>query len=261
MSSIVAARRGRILVVDDQRANVEMLVELLRSRVRPEAWETGSEINPMGKGMLLYAKPDVNRAVRAFVDRDLRPAVRGTVNLQIEILEAEEPLAAALAAATGGEVDPALRGRIEEAIGAGKARRTFDGRVRGLSKQEIVLWHGAQAATVSDADVEVATRSEAPDPVVDVEIQGTVLEAQSTIGDDGRLRITISLEQDTPDPAMRRVETAKAGTLEMPARSTMQVKADLWTANDKWAVAGERTSAEGKRRFLLVRPTVTGGAR
>lgn len=32
MSSIVAARRGRILVVDDQRANVEMLCELLRSR-------------------------------------------------------------------------------------------------------------------------------------------------------------------------------------------------------------------------------------
>ncbi len=32
MASIVAARRGRILVVDDQRANVEMLVELLRSR-------------------------------------------------------------------------------------------------------------------------------------------------------------------------------------------------------------------------------------
>ena len=32
MASIVAARRGRILVVDDQRANVEMLSELLRSR-------------------------------------------------------------------------------------------------------------------------------------------------------------------------------------------------------------------------------------
>jgi adenylate cyclase len=32
MASIVAARRGRILVVDDQRANVEMLCELLRSR-------------------------------------------------------------------------------------------------------------------------------------------------------------------------------------------------------------------------------------
>ena len=32
MSGPVAARRGRILVVDDQRANVEMLVELLRSR-------------------------------------------------------------------------------------------------------------------------------------------------------------------------------------------------------------------------------------
>jgi class 3 adenylate cyclase len=32
MASIVAARRGRILVADDQRANVEMLVELLRSR-------------------------------------------------------------------------------------------------------------------------------------------------------------------------------------------------------------------------------------
>jgi adenylate cyclase len=32
MPSPVAARRGRILVVDDQRANVEMLIELLRSR-------------------------------------------------------------------------------------------------------------------------------------------------------------------------------------------------------------------------------------
>ncbi|MEX0638476.1 MAG: response regulator, partial [Burkholderiales bacterium] len=32
MASIVAARRGRILVVDDQRANVEMLSELLRTR-------------------------------------------------------------------------------------------------------------------------------------------------------------------------------------------------------------------------------------
>jgi adenylate cyclase len=32
MSALGAARRGRILVVDDQRANVEMLAELLRSR-------------------------------------------------------------------------------------------------------------------------------------------------------------------------------------------------------------------------------------
>jgi response regulator RpfG family c-di-GMP phosphodiesterase len=32
MSPPVPARRGRILVVDDQRANVEMLSELLRSR-------------------------------------------------------------------------------------------------------------------------------------------------------------------------------------------------------------------------------------
>ena len=32
MASIVAARRGRILVVDDQRVNVEMLSDLLRSR-------------------------------------------------------------------------------------------------------------------------------------------------------------------------------------------------------------------------------------
>ena len=32
MAAPGAGRRGRILVVDDQRANVEMLAELLRSR-------------------------------------------------------------------------------------------------------------------------------------------------------------------------------------------------------------------------------------
>jgi hypothetical protein len=241
---------------------IEELVELVRCHVHTDAWETGSQITYLRGSLLLFARPGVNRAARAFLDKELRPGARRTVNLQLEVLEAAEPLAAALAAATGGEIDPALRGRIEEAIGAGKARRAFDGRVLGLARQQVVLWHGAQAATVIDAEVEVAQRAEVSDPFVNVELLGTMVEARSTVGDDpGRIRLRISLDSDELERPVRAAETEQSGALQMPARATMRVDADLWTVNDKWTVAAERTSAEGKRRFLLVRQSVIGGAR
>jgi hypothetical protein len=240
---------------------IEEVAELVRSHVRPDAWETGSQISFLGRSLLHIAPPDVNRATRAFLDTELRPGARRTVNLQLEILEAEEPLAGALAAATGGEIDPALRARIEEAIGGDKARRVFDGRVLALSRQQVALWHGAQVATVSDADVEVAARSEVADPFVDIELLGTIVEARATVGDDpARVRVRISLENDGLAGPPRTAETEETGTLQMPVRATASIDADLWTGNDRWAVAAERT-ADGRRLFLLVRPSVIGGAR
>jgi hypothetical protein len=241
---------------------IEELMELVRVNVRPDAWETGAQMTCFGRSFLLLARPDVSRAVRTFLDKELRPGARRTVNLQLEILEAEEPLAAALAAATGGEVDAALRARIDEALGAGKARRTFDGRVLALSRQQVVLWHGAQVATVADADVEVAQRAEISDPFVDIELLGTIVEARATVGEDpARVRVRISVDSDEIERPVRAAETEQSGALHMPVRSTMRVEAELWTGNDRWAVAAERASAEGRRRFLLVRPSVIGGAR
>ncbi len=240
---------------------LEEILELVRTSVRPEAWETGSQLQPLGRSLLLLAPPDVNRAARAFIDTELRPDAHRTVNLRIGILEADEPLAAALAAATGGEIDAALRARIEEAVGAGQARRVFDGRALALSRQQIAFWHGAQAATVVDADVEVAARSTVADPFVGVEILGTRLEARATVADDpARVRLRISLASDEMDLPPRAAETSDTGELQMPAGATARIDADLWTGNDKWAVAAER-SLPGRRRFLLVRPSVIGGAR
>ncbi|MCK6461282.1 MAG: hypothetical protein L6Q95_15470 [Planctomycetes bacterium] len=252
---------GRAEEAPQTYGTVEEILEIVRTSVRPEAWESGSQIQPFGQSLLLLAPPDVSRAARAFIDTELRLDARRTVNLQIGILEAEEPLAAALAAATGGDIDPALRARIEEAAQAGKARRVFDGRVLALSRQQIAFWHGAQAATVVDADVEVAARSAVADPFVGVELLGTRFEARATVADDpARVRLRISLASDEMDLPPRAAETGDTGELQMPAGAMARIDADLWTGNDRWTVAAER-SAHGRRRFLLVRPSVIGGAR
>ncbi len=240
---------------------IEEILWMVRSRVRPEAWEEGSQIMPLGMSLLLHARPDVNRDVRAYVDGELRPAARRTVDLMMEIVEAEGALAAALAGATGGDLETAQRDGLDEALAAGAARRLFHGRLRALSRQQAFLWHGAEAATVADADVRVATRAESADPVVDVERLGTLVEARCTATEGtGRVRVQISLEHAIAEDPVRTAEAGKAGTLQMPARATIQVDADLWTGDGRWSVAAERTDA-GQRRFLLVRPTVIGGAR
>ena len=241
---------------------IEEIVELVRTTVRPEAWETGSQMSPVGPTLLLLTRPETSRAVREFIGKELRPASRRTVNLEIEIVEAGEPAAGALVAAVGGTLDPAARGRLDEAIGAGKARRIFAGRVLGLSRQQVVLWHGAQVATVPDADVEVNVGAQASDPIVDIELLGTSMHVRSTVGEDpARVRVRLVLQNDEMDRPVRMAETNGAGALQMPTRTTMEVDAELWTLADRWAVAAERTGADGKRRFVLVRPTVIGGAR
>jgi len=241
---------------------IEELAYLLQTSVRPEAWEEGAHMTPCGPLILVRARPDVNRAVRAFLDEELRPRAHCTVQLRLEVVEADDPPAGALAAAAGGALEPALRARLDEAIGSGGARLVFAGCVRALSGQQVALWHGAQVATVPDADVEVKTRADAADPVVDVELLGTNAEVRSTVGGDpARVRVQIDLADTALDLPVRTVETRKAGTLQMPARTTTGFEADLWTAPDRWAVAGERAGPDGKRRFLLVRPTVIGGAR
>lgn len=253
---------GRAQEMPHHYGTIEEIIEMVRTTVRPEAWETGSSMTCMGRSLVLFTRPETSRAVRAFIDRELRPATRRTVNLEVEIVEAGEPAASALAAAVGGDLDPAARGRLDEAIGAGKARRIFAGRVLALSRQQVVLWHGAQVATVPDADVEVNVGSETSDPVVDVELLGTIVQARSTVGEDpARVRVHLVLGHDELDRPARTVETEGAATLQMPARATMEIDADLWVPSDRWAVGAERTSARGKRRFVLVRPTVIGGAR
>lgn len=241
---------------------IEEIMEMVRTTVRPEAWETGSQMSAAGPTLLLLTSPETSRAVRGFIDKELRPPARRTVNLEVEIVEAGEPTASALVAAAGSPLDPAARGRLDDAIGAGKARRIFAGRVLGLSRQQVVLWHGAQAATVSDADVEVGPGAQSSDPVVDVELLGTNVQARSTVGEDpARVRVRLVLQNDEMDRPVRRAETNGAGSLQMPARATMEVDAELWTLADRWTVAAERTGPDGKRRFVLVRPTVIGGAR
>lgn len=241
---------------------IEEIVELVRTTVRPEAWETGSSITCMGRSLVLFTRPETSRAVRAFIDKELRPATRRTINLEVEIVEAGEPAAATLVAAVGGDLDPVARGRLDEAIGAGKARRIFAGRVLALARQQVVLWHGAQVATVPDADVEAGVGSETSDPIVDVELLGTIVQARSTLGEDpARVRVQLVLGHDEMDRPVRLAKTEGAEALQMPARTTMQIDTDLWVPSDRWAVAAERTGADGKRRFVLVRATVIGGAR
>jgi hypothetical protein len=232
---------------------IEEIKELIRTRVEPEAWNEGAQIGFQGPWLVLFAKPDVNRAVREFVDKELRPGARCTVNLEIEVVEAPA-MAGALAAAAGGELDAALRTGLDEAIAAGKAKRLLGGRLRALSRQKVVLWHGAQEAVVADADP-AATGHADPDPIVDIELLGAIVQARSTVTGD-RIRVQLSLETGAADRPARTIKTEKAGTLQMAARDAARMEADLWTKRDCWAVA-----AGGEGRFLLVRPTVIGGGR
>lgn len=234
---------------------LEEIVELVRTKVQPAAWEEGSTISCTGHALLLQSRPEVNRAVRAFL-AELRTAAHRTVNLDVEIVEAGEPQASALAASAGGDLDAELRARVDEAIGAGKARRIFAGRMLARSQQQSVLWHGAEVATLSDADVEVGEGSQISDPVIDTEITGAVVQARSTLGGDPtRVHVQLALAYDVLDRPARAVETEAAGALQMYSRTMIRADADLWITAGHWAVAAERMGGPGKRHFVLLRPT------
>jgi len=243
----------------------EELLELVRCSVMPEAWEEGATMNVDGTSLLLTARPDVLRAVRTFIDEELRPPVQRTVNLEVEVVEVPADVAQSLAVAMGGELAPSSRTALDAALKGGAARYIFAGRLLELSGQKALLWHGAQVAAVADAEVEVAESSEATDPVVRVELTGAIVSARSTLGGDpARVRVELDLEYDLLDPATRALATEKSRTLQMPARASMQVKADLWVASGRWAVAAERSNGAERRHFVLVRPTALapeGGAR
>lgn len=239
---------------------IEEIMEMIRVRVRPHTWEhEGARIGCLDGSIFVFAKPDVNREVRAFIDKELRPGARCTVNLEIEVVEAPEPVGGALAAAAGAELDAALRTRLDEAIAAGKAKRIFAGCIRTLSHQQVVLWHGAQQAVLADADPALDPGADAVDPVVDIELLGTIVHACSTVAAD-RVRVQISLENNVADRPARTVTTERAGVIQMPARAKSRMEADLQVKGDCWAVAAGSGGTE-RRRFLLVRPTVIGGAR
>lgn len=179
---------------------IEEVIELIRTRVRPDAWENGSNIAAQGGSIVLLAPPDLNRAVREFLDRELRPDVRRTVNLQVEIVEADGGMATALGTAVGGAIDGEQRARLDESIAAGKSRRLFGGRLRALSRQRAVLWHGAQVARVSEVDVDKKTG--AADPVVEVDLLGAIVQVRSTVVEE-RVRVQISFDQSVSDGPVR----------------------------------------------------------
>jgi len=235
---------------------LEQALEMVRSRFDYDALERGA-LFPLRSSILLFMPPNALRPAHDFIDRALRPAARRTVHLQVEIIEAQGPLAARLAAIPGTELEAQDRARIEGA----EARLIFRAGVLALSRQQVALWHGEQAAIVADADASVAVRAKGADPVVDVEHLGTMIEVRCTAAEgSGSVRIQISMHRAEADRPARSAEAGEAGTLRMPAPATMRIGADLRTGYGRWALAGGAT-VDGRRRFLLVRPTVTGGAR
>ena len=252
---------GQVEIAPQPFGTVEEVGELVRVRVQPEAWNTvGASLQPLGAALLAMNRRDVLRDVQRFLDEELRPLASRTVSLDVLLLEIPGPQAAALAAKAGTDLDP------EELSGlAAGARRLFAGRALALPRQRVVLWHGAQAAAVTDHDVEVAQESKTADPVVRVEMRGGIVGIRATpdaAAERGRIERT--MDHETADERMRTVKTEASGEVQAPARRAFHAAADLIVGSGRWAVAAEATGAPGARRFLLVRPTVLlrpGGAR
>jgi hypothetical protein len=236
----------------------------VRHMVHPERWEEPEAmLTCVRTAFFVVQQRDVIESMRRFLDSELRPSALRTVCVETEIVEVQGETGAAVAARAGMKLDSGLRARLEEACRAGSARRLFAGRLLGLAGQRVVLWHGAQVATLGDHDVEAGAPKRAiADPVVLVELLGGILAIRSTIAPDSVVRLQIAAEHAALDDPVRE-RTAEAARLHLPAKPLLRIDTELLVKSGTWAVAAEASGAKG-RRFLLVRPTVlerAGGGR
>ena len=212
--------------------------------VAPESWCTAHY-----SALLVLERPTVLEKVGSFLDTRLRPAAHRSVCIESEVWQVD--------AGHGGAAD-----RAELARGAG--RRLFAGRVLALVRQRALLWHGRQAALVTDTDVEVAGGVRVPDPVVRIVFGGGTLHGRVLAGDrPDRVRLELTcVHEELERPVPTRV-TREAGAIHLPVLDRLRSEVTLSAPSGAWATAATSDRGEAGRRVLTVRATLLerGGGR
>ena len=232
---------------------IEEVMELVRGSVWPQDWEEGGQILAQGKNLVIHHKPAMASGVRTFLDRDLRPRSHRSVTVRAEIIEVSAAFHRTLTGLKDATLPSAKRFALDEAVKAKTAKVLFSGRVTGLLKQRVVLWHGRQVAVLADAEVEVAEKSKTTDPVVDVVQAGGYIWVRAVVSAADRVRLDIAVGLDELKEPIEQRETNQSGTLDMPVIATVRARTTIEMPVRTWAMVGNGVAGKDHVRILLVR--------
>lgn len=222
----------------------EEILERLRSFTDPGLWERGfAQVH--GQSVFVLNTPRALDEVRRCFDGKLRPAHHRCVNLDLQLMDVPEAIAAGLASGerTAVELPP---GDV-----------VFRGRAIGYLGQRFHLLHGSEIAALSGVEVEVAQSALTADPQIGTLFAGARMTVRASAGVPGGA-VTLDLDfrwSDVARPLDRR-EAHKAGILEMPVVTEYPCVTSLAVADHSWACATAGQPRPGVERLLLVRPTV-----
>jgi len=242
---------------------IEELMELVRCTVWPESYEEGAMMTTAFGRLFLFNGPEAIADTRKFLEGLRRDSHRSVV-VELEAVDVAADLFRTLQSEGPAALSAAQRSALNEALAKGAAVRAFHGRATGLVGQRFLLWHGAQVACLSHADVEVAQGSTAVDPAVEVAQAGGCLSVRASVGDDpDTIHLDLTAWLDALEEPMEQRSTAETGTLDLPALRGVAAESALTVPAGAWVPVGGGAGEEGRTRLLLVRSMLLprGGAR
>jgi len=200
------------------------LVDLVRASTSPEAWGStrGFAISSQGaRRLVVRATPAMVASVAAFL-RELEQDATRTLTLDVVALRGD----VAAAAGPDGLAGAVARGALVPLTGA---------RTVGVRGQQVSGRRGGQFAYMNDYDVEVASDSEGPDPIVGVAHDGLSYVAQFVDVGPATVRVTIDGWWAGVSP-IRSLRTADGDPLETFDAEGRTLSASLDLAPGTWTL-------------------------
>jgi len=232
---------------------VDWLIELIRTTVEPETWDTIESADIMAKNGWLFVNtiPRVHeRIVKSLTE--FRTYLEPQVAVDLVAVRVDQQRAAVLAR-TPRDLDPAAAEALLQGDRLGTLRLLcFDG-------QQVVSREGSERSYLQDFDVEIAQSAKIGDPIRQSVFDGFSAEVRAILDRNrGGAVLHCRIERtDFRDP-IRRVAT-EHGPVELPALGVTRLSASCWVPLDTPVVLGGAVVGDGSCVFIAIVRKFQGG--
>jgi hypothetical protein len=220
---------------------IDQLIELVRTGVDPEMWESGEYSLETAGRFLVVRGPKASAAkVRDFVGAMLRSVVKN-VTLEFRIGIASEDV---LREVTRPQAD------LARVAGLLNGRAT----VAMLAGDEFLVMDGREMAFVKDHDVEIAVDAAIADPVISTLFSGFAIRGTAAVAGRDRVGLTAELVvQDLVGDVVPFDGNANdIGLVEVPRTATTRANISESLPKDRWTVVSVAPRSGGKDGHVVL---------
>lgn len=232
--------------------DAEQIVDLIRSVIEPETWDTveGAEVVMLNNRIVATTIPRVHKKIAPLLKRMTREFTQA---LRVEIvavpmLPKDESLLANRARELTEKETDQLLGRDVLASAVLACR----------SKQQVSTQMGADVTYLADFDVEIAEGATIGDAIAQRAFSGFTATVRAFLDAGGAgARLDLELARGVLDRPIRRVDT-EHGPLELPVLKLTRLRTSVWVPLDRTCIVGGSWSGKEPCLYLATvrRPNV-----